>query len=71
MSKKYAIFTRNWWRYNSDWPDGKEPHIGRKKIIGYAETIEKARGICDEWNKNNDPGPLSRKAEFTDVINLR
>ena len=61
----YRVFTRNWWKENPSWPDGLEPHLGRKKILREGvETEEEARKICKEYNDNNSPGRLSRKAEF-------
>ena len=62
----YTIYTRNWWKENKDWPNGLEPDgTGTKKVIGYAETLEEARKIAKDYNENNLPGRLSRKAEFT------
>jgi hypothetical protein len=62
--KKYIIFTRTWWKENKEWPNGLEPHAGRKKVIGFAQTEEEAQTICKEWNAGHNPGRLSRKAEF-------
>ena len=61
----YTIFTRTWWKHNPDWPDNKEPCIGSKTIINYADTEEEARAICKEYNDTHDPGRLSKKAEYT------
>lgn len=69
--KRYTVFTRTWWRENPDYPEGLEPHLGRKKFLAGADTAEEARKIAQEWNRNNNPGRLSRKAEFTETINLR
>ena len=65
--KKYRIFTRTWWRNNPNWPDGLEPHAGRKTTIGYANTEEEARSICKRYNDIHNPGRLSRKAEYMSV----
>jgi len=67
-SVMYRIFTRNWWKHNSDWPDGREPDGGAPKHnIGKAETEREAISICQEWNRTHKPGKLSRKAEFEDI----
>lgn len=62
----YRVFTRTWWKKNRNgkWPDGLEPHMGRKTTIGYTSTREEAVAMCKEWNDTHDPGRLSRKAEF-------
>ena len=62
----FEVFTRNWWKKNPSWPNGLEPDgAGRRNHLAWAETEEEAREIAQEWNANNDPGILSRKAEFT------
>jgi len=64
----YRVFVRNWWRDNKNWPNGLEPHAGRKKIIRKrVETAEEARRICREYNSTHDPGRYSRKAEFESI----
>lgn len=60
----YKVFHRTWWRDNPDWPDGLEPHIGRKTTLGYASSEEDARALCQEYNSTHEPGRLSRKAEY-------
>jgi hypothetical protein len=30
----YKTFIRTWWRPNKDWPDGLEPHAGKKRTVG-------------------------------------
>ena len=30
MIEIYDCFQRTWWKDNSDWPNGLEPHAGRK-----------------------------------------
>jgi hypothetical protein len=42
----YRIFTRTWWKSNSSWPGGREPHMGRKYTIATAHTEEAARDIA-------------------------
>lgn len=63
---RYRVFTRTWWKRNPSWPDGREPHVGRKSYAGHPSgvTEEEARTYCRQWNAENDPGPMSRKAEF-------
>ncbi len=61
----YKIFVRNWWKENPAWPDGKEPDpIADKEYIYQAETEDEARAFCRHYNKENNPGFLSRKAEY-------
>jgi len=64
----YKVFTRNWWKSNPAWPNGLEPNSNaRKRTIAKVETEEQARQIAQEYNKNHEPGRLSRKAEYTQV----
>ena len=28
----YECFHRTWWKKNNDWPNGLEPHAGRKNF---------------------------------------
>jgi len=63
----YRIFTRTWWKDNPTWPDGLEPHPGRKTTIARAYTEEEARSICKRWNAAHKPGRLSRKAEYEET----
>lgn len=60
----YRVFKRRFWKDNPQWPNGLEPHLGRKTTIGYARTEEEAREMCEEYNENNDPGRYSLKAEY-------
>jgi hypothetical protein len=62
---KYTIFVRTWYRLNPKYPNGLEPHLGKRSIIDYANTIDEAREICRKYNEKNNPGRLSRKAEVT------
>lgn len=61
----YTVFIRTWWRANNEWPNGLEPHMGRRKVIARNVTMTEAREICKQYNDNNNPGKYSRKAEFT------
>jgi hypothetical protein len=60
----FRIFSRTWWRPNVNWPQGLEPHAGRKHTIGFADTEEAARDMCRVYAANHKPGRLSRKAEY-------
>ena len=63
----YIIFTRTWWRHNPSWPNGLEPHAGRRREIGKAKTESAALDFCRVWNADHKPGRLSRKAEYTKI----
>jgi hypothetical protein len=65
-AESYRVFTRTWWRFNSSWTGGVEPCPGRKTTIACGCTYDEARSIAQVWNANHKPGPLSRKAEFTE-----
>ena len=64
---KYRVFHRTWWKRNKNWPDGKEPHAGKKHFVAWADTEAEARAICKRWNAAHDPGPLSDKAEYEEA----
>jgi hypothetical protein len=63
----YTCFARSWWKYERDSSGKKKkvPHLGRRTQLATFTTAEAARNYCTNWNNSNDPGPLSRKAEFT------
>ena len=62
---KYWVFSRVWWRQGES-GQGLIPNPrARKTSIGFADTVGGARDMCRVWNKNNKPGRLDRKAEFT------
>lgn len=60
----FRVFTRTWWRNNPEWPNGLEPHAGRKYTLGLCNTEAEARDMCAEYAKTHKPGRLSRKAEY-------
>lgn len=62
----YKVFHRTWWRMNPEWPNGLEPHAGRKTYIGHASTEEVAQEMCRLFNEHSPAGKLSRKAEYED-----
>ena len=57
-------FTRTWWKENKSWPNGLEPHAGRRTYHGNYLNPEEARAACLEWNSEHAPGRLSRKMEW-------
>lgn len=65
----YRVFTRTWWRRNQSWPNGLEPHAGKRSYRGHPQclTVEQARDYCRIWNANHPPGRLGRKAEFEEA----
>jgi hypothetical protein len=60
----YDVFHRTWWIENPDYPDGREPGAGEKHYLKYGVSEDEARRTCAQYNKTNDPGPLSDKAEY-------
>jgi hypothetical protein len=60
----FQTFTRTWWRRNPKWPNGLEPHAGRKTVYRVYETEQEARDACMAWGRLNPPGKLSRKMEY-------
>jgi len=64
-AESYRVFTRTWWRYNANWPNGLEPSPGRQHTIARHCTEAEAQDICRVWNANHKPGRLSKKAEYT------
>ena len=63
----YNVFTRTWWRQNAAWPNGLEPHMGPKRVIGRRLTLAEARRVAYEYNRTHEPGRYSRKAEIEEV----
>lgn len=64
---KFEVFHRTWWQPNPSWPDGREPGVGEAHHIAWADTETEARAIAQRWNAAHDPGPLSDKAEFSEI----
>jgi hypothetical protein len=62
--KNYRVFHRTWWKDNPSWPNGLEPHLGNKALIGFAGNQDQARAMCKAWNAEHDAGRFSDKAEF-------
>ena len=63
--KRFEVFHRTWWRRNPEWPDGREPGVGKSHHVGWANTEAHARHLCRRWNATHTPGPLSDQAEYT------
>jgi len=57
----YYAFTRTWWTIVNG---VKIPSPGKRTTIGKNLTRDEALKYCKDYNDSNDPGPLSRKAEF-------
>lgn len=45
-----VIFKRAAWKKNPGWPDGWEPHVGRKTYVNTVDSIDEARRICKQHN---------------------
>ncbi len=60
----YNVFARTWWRENPAYPNGLEPHPGKRRYLARGVSYERARELCDQYNSTHKPGRLSHKAEF-------
>jgi hypothetical protein len=60
----YKTFTRTWWKLNKTWPNGLEPHAGRKTYCGHYQNETEAQAACQAYNSTHDEGKLSRKMEY-------
>lgn len=60
----YKLFIRNWWRKSANGVMVPDPGA-RKTTMGFVHTQEDAKARCKEYNESHDPGPLSRKMEYT------
>lgn len=60
----YMVFVRNWWRLENG---QLVPDPGaRKTTIARGCTEAEALEICAAYARTHKPGPLSRKAEYTE-----
>jgi len=57
---KFKVFVRSWWKSG-------RPFLGRKTILGFADTETAARDWCRVYNLNHNPGARGRKAEYMRV----
>ena len=73
MIEVYDCFQRDWLKYNIDWTNGIEPHVGRKNFFFRNEigsethaffNEEEAVDFCRQWNDTHDAGRYSCKAEY-------
>lgn len=59
----FNVFVRDW--YEKDGNGNIVPcSDAPKTFLGFDYSLESAREKCREWNSENEPGELSRKAEF-------
>ena len=63
----FRTFIRTWWKENPEWPNGLEPHPGRKSYCATHFKEEEARAACEHYNSTHEPGRLSRKMEYEHV----
>jgi len=64
----YKVFVRNWYKYQHTGKGKREivPNpTARKTVIATVYNEAEARERCQRYNSSHDPGPLSRKAEYT------
>ncbi len=59
----YTVFVRDWW-YIDERGNRQPLHNGEREILAEGLSRAEAREMCKEYNEDNDPGELSRKAEF-------
>tara|TARA_R110002167_G_scaffold72925_2_gene204671 strand:- start:13 stop:240 length:228 start_codon:yes stop_codon:yes gene_type:complete len=70
--KMFDVFTRSFWKKNPSWPNGLEPHTGRKTYIARGVGEIEARQICREYNdpqhllSKHGLNRLRIKAEYTE-----
>ena len=62
----YRVFTRNWWRINEYGQKVPAPNA-RKHTLCHTNSETMARAVCKRYNDENDPGLLSRKAEYMEI----
>ena len=66
----YRVFVRNWWRWETSRFSGERKLVpdpgATKTTLETGLTYDEARAFCREYNTTHEPGPLSRKAEFTE-----
>ena len=62
--RTFKVFKRAWWRRDANGKIVPNPG-GRKTTLRTGLTESEARAFCARYNAENEPGPLSIKAEFT------
>lgn len=60
----YDVFTRKGWKDNPSYPNGLEPHLGKKTYLAKALSYTDAKKLCEVWNATHKPGRYHRMAEF-------
>jgi len=60
----WNVFVRNWWKNNPEWPNGLEPHMGKKLYLERCIPYDDARAKAEAYNRTHKPGRFSRKAEI-------
>ena len=66
----YRVFVRNWYRWEKDYYGMKKKvpdPSARKTTLMKVKTENDARLACKNYNDSHNPGPLSRKAEYTEI----
>jgi hypothetical protein len=64
-AQKYRVFKRRPWKRNPSWPGGWEPFGGaRKRTVDKDLTIDEARRLCEQGNKNVERKPGCILYEF-------
>lgn len=61
----YKVFVRNWWKRDAAGrlvPDSS----ARKTTLATRLSEAEARDMCAQYRATHPPGPLSRKAEYTE-----
>lgn len=52
--QRYEIFKRTWWRLNKNYPNGLEPHAGRRTHVAYCYGLDEARKKCEYYNRTDE-----------------
>lgn len=60
----YKVFVRNWWRRDAAGKLVPDPGA-REHTLATRLSEAEARAMCEEYRRTHGPGPLSRKAEYT------
>lgn len=60
----YKVFVRNWWKRDAAGRVVPDPSA-RKTTLATRLSEAEARAMCQQYRETHEPGPLSRKAEYT------
>ncbi len=59
---KYRVFTRTWWKINPEWPDGREPQIGKEPTSTKHSTAQKKpESFARNTTEHTSPGNCQEK----------